>query len=90
MVNFFIHVQCFACLHVGCDSVLKNTSYWCLHFFFFHSITFMEGSKTLSSHYVVSVVVQFEVSAISLRAVTAIIVPIHDQLLMIYYSFMLM
>lgn len=36
----------------------------------------MEGSKTLSSHYVVSVVVQFEVSAISLRAVTAIIVPI--------------
>lgn len=58
--------------------------------FFFHSITFMEGSKTLSSHYVVSVVVQFEVSEISLRAVTAIIVPIHDQLLMIYYSFMLM
>ena len=57
---------------------------------FFHSITFMEGSKTLSSHYVVSVVVQFEVSAISLRVVTAIIVPIHDQLLMIYYSFMLM
>lgn len=49
----------------------------------------MEGSKTLSSHYVVSVVVQFEVSAISLRAVTAIIVPIHDHLLMIYYSFML-